>query len=699
MPAVEATHRPSARPAASGLGHLAERLMPGAAHSPLAGLAQQVMGGSRRGATGARHADEHRSAWPRYLARCAGRGALGQAGAGAIGDSAPGRVHSVPERSGNSGGGLPASLGLGGIGAAVEGGLAPLGPSGSAGGGFGGSLIGWLRSGAGALGDMLSRGLGVLSGPLRALLPALPPMLLPWLSPGPAPWLAQRISEGLHAIGAPLRALNPMGAIQAILGTAGRWAQRAAEGVGALASGTCASVMDSVVNLPSLLRQLAGGVGAQVQRLLQPIGSVLDGIWRSSVSPIAGWMAQQAGGVWGFIRSTGERLWQGTAGLRAVPGRVWDFVSQHLFGGSSAVGWLTGQAERVWQGVRGGLGHVWGAVGGALERVRELAGPGGLATLWNGGMAGALGMAQAAAAPLGGVMNRVGRALQHGVGLARQPGGMAALVSGMLPQIDSVGSLLRSGEQWLSAKVGVLGAAVGGALGLLRGNPVTAPLAAGLEAVGQGVARTMQWGQGVAGQGLRSLGRTLGFMRPVFNAVLSVGRRAAGLLPRLWGGARSGIGQWVESLTQSAQLMASEGWRRLPCCIRDPLAQVLNRLIGQAVFQVSQPPGVHRGGGGIGGLFPSPPRWLRSVLQTLMNVAAPTAWRGGLLGGLVRGGVSDMLRRLTHAPQAPHGPDRSTRHISDTTPCSRHVMAAMVQRLAEGAARSATGGGGSGGAG
>ncbi|MEY2890628.1 MAG: hypothetical protein RJA98_536 [Pseudomonadota bacterium] len=695
MPAAETTHRPNARPAAppTGLVAMAMRAAQTASGEGASGgrMARAMGEGGTRAGAGSGTAN---AAWPRYLARCAGhgeggggRGALGAAGEAAVGTAGP-RAMPIASTEGNAWGGVPANVGRGGIGGGVAGGVGGGAAEGSAGAGaFGGGLWGLLRSGASAAGDLLGRGLGALGAPLRALLPALPPVLLPWLSPGPALWLAQRFSEAMQALGGPLRALDPIAAIRAAMALTGEWSVRAMNGAAEMASGGCHTLLHGATALPQLLSQLLGGAVRHVGRFLQPVGHFLRQVWRSQASPASQWIAQQASGVWTLIRQTGAQLWRF---IPTLAGPLQAPVSRLLSAGTSVASagpdWLMRHAESLWQRIRS---RTDGVIGTALDAIGAL---GSLFTAEGRGRfsAGAGGLVRSAVAPVGDLIGRFGRLLTEGPGLLENPGLIATLAREMLPQLGGLGSLLDSGRQWLGARMSDMGTLIQRALLALQGNPITAPLASQWGALGQGAATLVQWGSSAAGRGLQSLRAMLARLRPTVSALAPVGRTAVRLLARLGRGVQRSAMEAADGVRQTAELLASRAWQAIPCCIRDPLAHMLNRLIGQAIFQISQPLGVHGGGvvgrgmGGIfGGVLNVPPGWMRRVLQPLIAAASRGGWRGGILGGVAPNGIAEILRRI--APN-PHGPHRSSPHVSDTTPCSRHVMAAMVQRLAEGAA-------------
>ncbi|HSV68970.1 MAG TPA: DUF4157 domain-containing protein, partial [Methylibium sp.] len=399
-----------------------------------------------------------------------------------------------------------------------------------------------------------------------AIVRRVAPGLEPLIEDGPIGWLGRKLGGVFESITDTLVALNPLTLVRRLASTFAVLVERAAAIVAALASGDCQPLLNALGELKDFVTETAGAAWDRFIDFVAPIGEFFSEVYDSYVAPALDWLGEIGGAVWQGILDFGQTLWDWTEPIRDVAGRVWNWVKEQLFGpdeggageagGSGGiVAWIRRKAGEAWDWVKERTRPVWEPVVSLAHSVAELLPPPFLARFGE--------RMNALATDL----NATDEAVADGDGVAESRDTLASVLPSVQRVIGTLRGVIEGAGAWIADKVGAVGGVVSRLMGALRGSELFSWLANLLGWLESAALQLVEWAQ----QGVHALFDGLlaafDFLTPFIEALAGVVRRLIGVL---------------RNLMNVAQLILSEVWNAIPCCIREPLKDfIVNQILAR----------------------------------------------------------------------------------------------------------------------
>lgn len=449
----------------------------------------------------------------------------------------------------------------------------------------------------GAVADAGAEAVGSLA--MRAVREVAPD-LVPVIERGPVAMLRDLVSEALDGLAAGLNALDPSGALGAMLNVFTGLVQRAGDIAAALVSGDCQPLLDAIDQMKTFVTEVAGEAWDRLTEFLQPVGDFFTDLWSGYGAPAIDWLQRKAGAVWGRVDQFGTDIWNWTAPVRNLVGDAWGWVKERLFGPEEAgsgdssggiFGWISGKAGEAWDWVKAQTAPAWQPIADTAQRVAEMLPP---PWMRNFGQ-----QMQAMSADLG----ETAAAMEGGEGVAENRDTLASVLPSVTRVIGTVRGVIIEAGGWVSTKVGAFGGAISAVMGQLRSSSILAMLANALGWLEGAALQLVSWAnEKVAG--------LFDWLLQGFDALTPFIEHAAGVVRRLIG--------VVGDLMSLPRLILSSVWEAIPCCIREPIKNfVFNQILARIpVF---------------GQFFSDPTLWPR-VQATAMRILRQVFVDGDLAG-------------------------------------------------------------------
>jgi hypothetical protein len=221
-----------------------------------------------------------------------------------------------------------------------------------------------------------------------AFIERLAPGVLPLLRNAGA-FLYEKITSGVDNLFSGIASrVQKQGVIGAITGILSEIGSSIGKSVGALAAGSCHSMVEAASSIIHFVKQIAGETFAELGQIAKSVGDFFSEIWNDFGAPALDALKKVAGEAWNWIKDKAQWLWDKLLPIRNAVGTAWDWVKKEFnIGKEEATGlldWLFDKAKEQWMKVREKIAPILGPlkiVAGVLLLISPL-GP--IIAIWKG---------------------------------------------------------------------------------------------------------------------------------------------------------------------------------------------------------------------------------------------------------------------------------------------------------------------------